>query len=67
MHFTFRQSQSATETNKKVEKNATYRLSHSLEGEKWDRTTETGLDAWTPALRLPPPHYMLPAVPNGSW
>lgn len=31
---------------------ATYRLSHSLEGGKWDKTTETGLDASTSALQL---------------
>lgn len=46
--------------------NETYRLSHSLEGRKWDRTTETGLDASTSTPHAPNCHHS-PTVNLTKW
>lgn len=55
-----------TNIQPRAKRNVTYRLSHSLEGGKRDRTTETGLDASTPAVQRSPLHCMPPTVPNSS-
>lgn len=46
--------------------NATYRLSHSLERGKWDRTTETGLDASTTAMQRSTTLHASNCSPDGD-